>query len=486
MVRLNNRAPAPAWNSTQAHQNHNLALSQSGNGVLSQHRVQSATQDPNQQLFSAASEGDQAQISKCLSGGVHPDAADYAGWTALHWAVSANQESAAKLVLTHGANVNMADQHGDTALHWAAHFNNEPFCRMLLQAGASVHMKNDQGELPMHMSRVPMIQQLLNAVAQQQQLQPMVSAPVQQAGNQMSSFVGALKINATAKERARINGLAVRLDAERKARVESERRLVAISDVQAAVDDLRVQLVTAERSKKDSEQRLQELRPELERCKAAREDSERVLRDQRQRLEDSTRRLENATTNLQVAAGYAAQKREMEQALETETQNLIAVKRDLENTKHDHDRLRKEEGQKSASNRKLEQENKSKTNELNRMERNVNETLAQQMSREKEEFARLESEQRVRERELQELEAELNRWTDDSKRFRDDTEESDRKSNDKNYEVKNLNDKLHAVLKSNSELTSTKRKLEGEVKSLHSKLQNLQSSVQREEDEQYR
>ena len=43
--------------------------------------------------------------------------------------------------------------------------------------------------------------------------------------------------------------------------------------VHAAVGELRcyVQLVTAERSKKDSEQRLQELRPELERCKAARE-----------------------------------------------------------------------------------------------------------------------------------------------------------------------------------------------------------------------
>ena len=78
--------------------------------------------------------------------------------------------------------------------------------RWLIGASVRMHTMNGRGELPMHLSRVPMIQQLLNAVAQQQQLQPMVSAPVQQAGNQMSSFVGALKINATAKERARING----------------------------------------------------------------------------------------------------------------------------------------------------------------------------------------------------------------------------------------------------------------------------------------
>ena len=59
--------------------------------------------------------------------------------------------------------------------------------------------------------------------------------------------------------------------------------------------------MSAEKARKDADQRITELRPELERQRAAREDAERVLRDQRQRLEDVTQRLETATTNLQVS-----------------------------------------------------------------------------------------------------------------------------------------------------------------------------------------
>eukprot|EP00658_Telonema_sp_P-2_P083135 TRINITY_DN8924_c0_g1_i2.p1 TRINITY_DN8924_c0_g1~~TRINITY_DN8924_c0_g1_i2.p1 ORF type:complete len:370 (-),score=68.61 TRINITY_DN8924_c0_g1_i2:788-1897(-) len=326
-----NRPAAPAWNGATAPSA--LAatswIQPTPANSLATLPYNSAGENPNTALSAAASQGDVARVNGALSAGADPNYRDHYGWTALHWAVSAGQADTASLVLSVGADVNGVDNQGDSPLHWAAHFNHEPMCRLLLNQGASVQCKNNQGQYPMDMTRAAVIREALKIP----EALPVVQQPVQQA--HMTSFIGALPLNASATDKARIQGMASRLDAERRARVQSERSLIGVADLKIAADDLRVQLVSVEKAKKDSEQRIADLRPELERQRSAREDAERMLRELRQRLEDATQRLELATTNLQVAASYAKQKQDMERALFDDTHSVEVATKELETVKAD-------------------------------------------------------------------------------------------------------------------------------------------------------
>eukprot|EP00656_Telonema_subtile_P011329 TRINITY_DN15585_c0_g1_i1.p1 TRINITY_DN15585_c0_g1~~TRINITY_DN15585_c0_g1_i1.p1 ORF type:complete len:515 (-),score=102.32 TRINITY_DN15585_c0_g1_i1:59-1603(-) len=443
-----------------------------GNGMMAQSLSgTAANQDPNQILSTAASQGDHDRLNAALAAGADPNSRDWCGWTSLHWAISAGQTNTVQLLLRVGADVNAADNHDDTSLHWASHFNNEPICRMLINQGGNINAVNDQGQYPMDMTRAPIIREML-------QIQPQQAPAVQQPAP-MSSFIGALPLNASATDKTKIQGLASRLDAERRARVNSERKLTKIADIKVAVDDLRIQLVSAEKGRKDSEQRITDLRPELERQRAAREDAERVLRDQRQRLEDVTQRLETATTNLQVASHYAKQKRDMEQALAEDTDSMERAQMEIERTKRDFDLARKEEAEKTNSVKMLQKMNDSLANELQKKERQVNETMSQMIGREKEQFAKLRADEMHKQRELDELEAEVKRWADDSKRYRDDLTRAERTREEKAREQKNMTTSFATLTKRISELESEKKSLEQKVYSKKELFRTKQTEISR-------
>jgi len=76
--------------------------------------------------------------------------------------------------------------------------------------------------------------------------------------------------------------------------------------------------------RKDTEQRLQAIRPQLERERRGREEAERELRDKRAQIEDLTKRLDDANEKILVARQFAAKISQLKEDLET-----VQAKRDI-------------------------------------------------------------------------------------------------------------------------------------------------------------
>jgi ankyrin repeat protein len=63
---------------------------------------------------------------------------DSEGWTALHWAAYAGQETTVKLLLGQKANIDAKDRESKTALHWAAIEHHQAIIKLLLDRKADV------------------------------------------------------------------------------------------------------------------------------------------------------------------------------------------------------------------------------------------------------------------------------------------------------------------------------------------------------------
>ena len=79
--------------------------------------------------------------------GADVNAKNRSGSTPLHWAVSRNKDSIAKLLIEFGANINSADNLGNTPLHFAIN-SKEELILLLIRAGANVNATNNNGSTP--------------------------------------------------------------------------------------------------------------------------------------------------------------------------------------------------------------------------------------------------------------------------------------------------------------------------------------------------
>ena len=85
-----------------------------------------------------------------IDAGADISAADDAGRTALHFA-SSNQELTAALIKA-GANVDAVDDDGRTPLHWVATSVRPECCRLLIEAGANIDAQDTDGVTPFQMA----------------------------------------------------------------------------------------------------------------------------------------------------------------------------------------------------------------------------------------------------------------------------------------------------------------------------------------------
>jgi ankyrin repeat protein len=101
------------------------------------------------ELLSAASVGDLQLLQQLLDGGLSPEAATPAGWTALHAAAMAGQLESMQLLLQRGASVEAATlQGGYVPLHAAARAGQTDAMQLLLGAKAKVDAADHMGYVP--------------------------------------------------------------------------------------------------------------------------------------------------------------------------------------------------------------------------------------------------------------------------------------------------------------------------------------------------
>jgi hypothetical protein len=101
-------------------------------------------------VWSAAAEGNRAEITRLLTAGMSVNARQSGtGSTPLNTAAVFGQTDTAKLLLEKGADVSIANRDGNTALHIASFFAYEELVELLLEKGASVDVKNGRGETPL-------------------------------------------------------------------------------------------------------------------------------------------------------------------------------------------------------------------------------------------------------------------------------------------------------------------------------------------------
>ena len=79
--------------------------------------------------------------------GADINAKNRSGSTPLHWAVSRNKASIAKLLIEFGANIDSADNMGNTPLHFAIN-SKEELILLLIRSGANVNATNNNGSTP--------------------------------------------------------------------------------------------------------------------------------------------------------------------------------------------------------------------------------------------------------------------------------------------------------------------------------------------------
>ncbi|GAB1641412.1 ankyrin repeat domain-containing protein [Krasilnikovia sp. MM14-A1259] len=99
------------------------------------------------ELHDAAAIGDVATVRSLVAEAVGVDAADLAGWTALHFAAQAQAAAVADELLTAGAAADSTDEHGNTPL-WRAVFcyrGDPTTLNRLVAAGADPDRVNAHG-----------------------------------------------------------------------------------------------------------------------------------------------------------------------------------------------------------------------------------------------------------------------------------------------------------------------------------------------------
>lgn len=93
-------------------------------------------------LMMASLRGQAALVQRLLQRGA---AVNRTGWSPLHYAATAPDETPMKLLLAHGATVDARSPNGTTPLMMAADYGPSACVDLLLAAGARVDLKNDLG-----------------------------------------------------------------------------------------------------------------------------------------------------------------------------------------------------------------------------------------------------------------------------------------------------------------------------------------------------
>jgi len=97
-------------------------------------------------LMLAAHTGDVAKVREAAASGIAIDAQDPYGWTALRYAVRANNAEAASALIELGASMNLASESGRTPLMSAAGNGLTDMVELLIKAGVDVTVKNKAGQ----------------------------------------------------------------------------------------------------------------------------------------------------------------------------------------------------------------------------------------------------------------------------------------------------------------------------------------------------
>jgi outer membrane protein assembly factor BamB len=102
---------------------------------------------PINDIWAAASAGDNAAIKRFLDAGVAVNAKQgRRGGTPLRNAILQDHPSSARLLIERGADAKLQGPDGNTPLHLAAFFGDEGLVKLLLEKGADSKVKNSKGE----------------------------------------------------------------------------------------------------------------------------------------------------------------------------------------------------------------------------------------------------------------------------------------------------------------------------------------------------
>ncbi|KAF7721043.1 hypothetical protein EC973_005526 [Apophysomyces ossiformis] len=93
-------------------------------------------------IWIAAGDGQLARVKELIEGGVDVNSRDEFGYTAMHAAVSYNQEAMIKLLLQYGADINIEDSDKDTPLFVAEKVE---IAQLLLDKGSDAYHQNAEG-----------------------------------------------------------------------------------------------------------------------------------------------------------------------------------------------------------------------------------------------------------------------------------------------------------------------------------------------------
>jgi len=121
---------------------------------------------PINDIWAAASAGDDAAIKRFLDSGISVNAKQgRRGATPLRNAILHDHPSSAQLLIERGADVTMSGPDGNTPLHLAAFFGDESLVKLLLEKGAMVETKNAKGETAKDVVSKEWDAQLANSVS---------------------------------------------------------------------------------------------------------------------------------------------------------------------------------------------------------------------------------------------------------------------------------------------------------------------------------
>ncbi|MAI70478.1 MAG: hypothetical protein CMM01_06155 [Rhodopirellula sp.] len=102
---------------------------------------------PSNDIWAAATAGDNAAIKRFLDGGVAVNAKQgRGGATPLRNAILHNHPDSARLLMKRGADVTLSGPDGNTPLHLAAFFGDESLVKRLMEKGANAKTENSKGE----------------------------------------------------------------------------------------------------------------------------------------------------------------------------------------------------------------------------------------------------------------------------------------------------------------------------------------------------
>lgn len=103
-------------------------------------------------MYTALSNEDVSAAQQAIEKGADPNA-DFAGETALHWAVENGHESLVRVLLEHGANPSPRSRfYLQTPLHIAADHGATRIAELLIEAGAEIESPTNGGWTPLHVA----------------------------------------------------------------------------------------------------------------------------------------------------------------------------------------------------------------------------------------------------------------------------------------------------------------------------------------------